>query len=145
MAIFAYLIALTEALVLLNFIWNVTRFYPTHKWNRLSSENNVYTFFFFNIASFMIYFIHPKIIRMHFFYYPTCYTWHPCMPFLCSVRRILSREIVTPVWLSTSLDNCSELHVDFLQPFSSEDAPDEVLTSVDDLDVSVRWLQFHLF
>ncbi len=37
------------------------------------------------------------------------------------------------------------LHVDFLQPFSSEDAPDEVLTSMDDLDVSVRWLQFHLF
>ncbi len=34
---------------------------------------------------------------------------HPCMPFLCSVRRIVSREIVTPVWLSTSLDNCSEL------------------------------------
>ncbi len=32
---------------------------------------------------------------------------HPCM--LCSVRRILWREIVTPVWLSTSLDNCSEL------------------------------------
>ncbi len=35
--------------------------------------------------------------------------WHPCMPFLCSVRRIVSREIVTPVWLSTSLDNCSEI------------------------------------
>ncbi len=34
---------------------------------------------------------------------------HPCMPFLCSVRRIVSWEIVTPVWLSTSLDNCSEL------------------------------------
>ncbi len=34
---------------------------------------------------------------------------HPCMPFLCSVRRIVSQEIVTPVWLSTSLDNCSEL------------------------------------
>ncbi len=34
---------------------------------------------------------------------------HPCMPFLCSVRRIVSREIVTPVWLSTSLDNCSKL------------------------------------
>ncbi len=34
---------------------------------------------------------------------------HPCMPFLCSVRRIVSREIVTQVWLSTSLDNCSEL------------------------------------
>ncbi len=33
------------------------------------------------------------------------------------------------------------LHVDF----RSEDAPDEVLTSMDDLDVSVRWLQFHLF
>ncbi|ROL46588.1 Protocadherin-like wing polarity protein stan [Anabarilius grahami] len=31
------------------------------------------------------------------------------MPFLCSVRCIVSREIVTPVWLSTSLDNCSEL------------------------------------
>ncbi len=30
---------------------------------------------------------------------------HPCMPFLCSVHRIVSREIVTPVWLSTSLDN----------------------------------------
>ncbi len=37
------------------------------------------------------------------------YGRHPCMPFLCSVRRILSREIVTPVWLYTSLDNCSEL------------------------------------
>ncbi len=36
------------------------------------------------------------------------------------------------------------LHVDFLQPFSSEDSPDEVLTFVDDLDVSVRWLQFHI-
>ncbi len=34
---------------------------------------------------------------------------HPCMPFLCNVRRIVSWEIVTPVWLSTSLDNCSEL------------------------------------
>ncbi len=34
---------------------------------------------------------------------------HPCMPFLCSVRRIVSWEIVTPVWLSTSLDNCREL------------------------------------
>ncbi len=38
-----------------------------------------------------------------------------------------------------------KLRVDFLQPFSSEDPPDEVLTSVDDLDVSVRWFQFHLF
>ncbi len=34
---------------------------------------------------------------------------NPCMPFLCSVRRIVSREIVTPVWLSTSFHNCSEL------------------------------------
>ncbi len=38
---------------------------------------------------------------------------HPCMPFLCSVSRIVSREIVTPVWLSTSLDNCSELACQF--------------------------------
>ncbi len=34
---------------------------------------------------------------------------HPCMPFLCNVGRIVSWEIVTPVCLSTSLDNCSEL------------------------------------
>ncbi|CAI9543543.1 unnamed protein product [Staurois parvus] len=31
------------------------------------------------------------------------------------------------------------LHGDFLQPFSSEVALVEVLTSVDGLDVSVRW------
>ncbi|CAI9581117.1 unnamed protein product [Staurois parvus] len=40
------------------------------------------------------------------------------------------------------------LHGNFLQPFSSEDAPVEVLMSVlmsmDGLDISVRWLQFHL-
>ncbi|CAI9624246.1 unnamed protein product [Staurois parvus] len=34
-------------------------------------------------------------------------------------------------------------HGDFLQP-SSEDAPVEVLTSINGLDISVRWLQFHL-
>ncbi|CAI9599063.1 unnamed protein product [Staurois parvus] len=40
------------------------------------------------------------------------------------------------------------LHGDFLQPYLSVDAPVEVLTSVltsiDVLDISVRWLQFHL-
>ncbi|CAI9563338.1 unnamed protein product [Staurois parvus] len=36
------------------------------------------------------------------------------------------------------------LHGDFLQPFSSEDASLEVFLSVDGLDVSVRWLQFNL-
>ncbi len=42
------------------------------------------------------------------------------IPLQC-VRRIVSQKIVTPVWLSTSLDNCSELACHFLQPFSSED------------------------
>ncbi|CAI9585152.1 unnamed protein product [Staurois parvus] len=32
----------------------------------------------------------------------------------------------------------------FLQPFSAHDASVEVLTSMDSLNVSVRWLQFHL-
>ncbi len=58
---------------------------------------------------------------------------------------LLPREIVTQFGFSTSLDKCSELACRFLQPFSSEDTPVEVLTSVDNLDVSVRWLQFHLF
>lgn len=62
-----------------------------------------------------------------------------------AVCAVLWHGKVTPVWLSISLDNCSELHANFLQPFSSEDTPVEVLTSVDDLDVSVRLLQFHLF
>ncbi len=49
------------------------------------------------------------------------------IPLQCTLYCVT--EIVTPVWLSTSLDNCSELACRFLQPFSSEDAPDEVLTS----------------
>ncbi|CAI9558973.1 unnamed protein product, partial [Staurois parvus] len=34
---------------------------------------------------------------------------HPCQPFLCSILLFVSREASTPVWLSTSLANCSEL------------------------------------
>ncbi|ROJ26378.1 hypothetical protein DPX16_12540 [Anabarilius grahami] len=36
------------------------------------------------------------------------------------------------------------LHADFIQPFSSEDAPVEVLTSMDDLDVSAMYSVKHL-
>lgn len=34
---------------------------------------------------------------------------HPCMPFLCSVRQIVSRETVAPARLSTSSADCRRL------------------------------------
>ncbi len=75
----SYSIALTESLLLLNFIWNVTVSVTTtsrsgkrtHTQIKSSALlKNVFFFFFFLLHN-LLFILSTQIIRMHFFHYPT--------------------------------------------------------------------------